>query len=99
MIKSFACKETEKIFNRSFSDKFPSDIQRIALRKLRMLNRASVSNDFKNPPNNKPEILRGNRKGKYAFSLDENWKLCFEYKNGDLLNLEIINSQEIINEY
>ena len=95
MIKLFACKETEKIFNRLYSDKFPSEIQRIALRKLRLLNRAIISNDFKIPPLNKPGMLRGNRQGKFAVSINNNWKLCFRYKDRDLYDVEILNIDEI----
>jgi len=50
MIQSFKCKDTEKIFNRIFSKKFPNDIQQLALKKLRMLNRATILNDLKAPP-------------------------------------------------
>jgi len=95
MIKSFICKETEKIFNRSYSDKFPSETQRIALRKLRMLNRAIISNDFKIPPLNKPEMLRGKKQGKFAISLNGKWKLCFRYSDRDLYDIEILNINEI----
>ncbi len=98
MIKSFICTETEKIFNRFHSEKFPSHIQRIALRKLRMLNRAIIPNDFKIPPLNKPEILRGKRQGKFAVPINSNWKLCFRYNDRDLYDVEILSVDEIKNE-
>ena len=66
MIRSFASKETEKIFNRQRSRKLPPDIQQVALRKLRMLNRAVTLNDLRTPPANRLEKLTGNRDGQYS---------------------------------
>jgi len=63
MIKSFRCKETEKIFTRQFLKNLPNEIQKIAFRKLRMLNRATILNDLKDPPGNRLEPLPGERKG------------------------------------
>lgn len=63
MIKSFKCKETEKIWNEEFSKKLPQDIQKRALTKLRMLNVAVVLDDLKIPPNNRLESLSGDRQG------------------------------------
>ena len=68
MIFSFKCKDTEKIFNREYSKKFPNNLQRIALRKLRMLHRASVLKDLTVPPGNYLEKLRGDRIGQYSRS-------------------------------
>ena len=63
MIKSFKCKETEKIFSRIASNKLPSDIQQMALRKLRMLHNAKYLNDLLIPPSNRLEKLKGEREG------------------------------------
>ncbi len=82
MIKSFKCKETNKIFNRSFSRKLPHDIQRTALRKLRMLNRAVKLNDLKVPPSNHLEALHGNRKGQHSIRINDQWRICFQWSNG-----------------
>lgn len=98
MIKSFACKETEEIFYRSAPNKFPEEVRRIALRKLRMLNRAITPNDFKVPPLNKPGMLRGDKKGKFAISINNYWKLCFRYGDRDLYEVEILNVDEIKND-
>lgn len=65
MIKNFKCKETQKIFNGSFSKKLPHDIQKIAFRKLLMLNASLRLSDLKIPPNNKLEALTNDRKGQY----------------------------------
>lgn len=71
MIRSFKCKETEKIFHRRFSKKFPQHIQRISLRKLRMLNRAVNLNDLKMPPGNRLEALKGNRQNQFSIRIND----------------------------
>jgi len=91
VIKTFNCKETEKIFNRNFSKKFPQDIQRVALRKLRMINRAEILNDLKVPPANRLEALRGNRKGQYSIRVNDQWRICFKWKDGEVYNVEIVD--------
>ena len=75
MIKSFNCAETEKIFERQFSLKFPQDIQRTALRKLRMLNRAININDLRIPPANRLEKLIGKRKRQYSIRINNQWRM------------------------
>ena len=91
MIKTFSCKETEKIFNRNFSKKFPQNIQRVALRKLRMINRAEILNDLKVPPANQLETLRGNRKGQYSIRINDQWRICFKWNDGEVYNVEIVD--------
>jgi proteic killer suppression protein len=91
MIQSFKCKETEKIFNRTCSKKFPNDIQHVALRKLRMLNRATILNDLKVPPSNRLELLKGTRKGQYSIRINEQWRICFKWHSGDALDVEIVD--------
>ncbi len=89
MIKSFKCKETDKIFNRYFSRKLPHDIQRTALRKLRMLNRAVKLNDLKVPPSNHLEALHGNRKGQHSIRINDQCSICFKWSNSEARNVEI----------
>jgi len=91
VIKTFNCKETEKIFNRKLSRKFPQNIQRVALRKLRMINRAEILNDLKVPPANRLEALRGNRKGQYSIRINDQWRICFKWKDGEVHNVEIVD--------
>jgi proteic killer suppression protein len=91
MIQSFKCKNTEKIFNRTFSKKFPNDIQRVALRKLRMLNRATILNDLKIPPSNHLEPLKGKRKGQHSIRINEQWRVCFKWRKGDTFDVEIVD--------
>jgi len=91
MIRSFKCKETEKIFSRRRSRKLPQDIQQIALRKLRMLNRAVTLNDVRVPPANRLEKLRGDRAGQYSIRINERWRICFEWQEGDAHNVEVVD--------
>ena len=91
MIKSFKCKETEAIFHRLFSKRLPHDIQRVAFRKLRMLNRAVTLNDLRIPPANRLELLHGDREGQYSIRINEQWRICFQWHEGDVNNVEIVD--------
>ena len=91
MIESFKCKETEKIFNRRFSKKLPTDIQRVGLRKLRMLNRSSSMADLRVPPANRLEALSGEREGQHSIRINQQWRICFEWKRGNAYNVEIVD--------
>ncbi len=91
MIKSFNCKETDRIFSRDYSKKFPREIQRIALRKLRMLNRAREIRDLKIPPGNRLEALKGNRKGQHSIRINDKWRICFQWKETDAFSVEIVD--------
>ncbi|MEN8265318.1 MAG: type II toxin-antitoxin system RelE/ParE family toxin [Nitrospirota bacterium] len=91
MIRSFKCKETKKIFNRTFSKKFPNNIQRVALRKLRMLNRAKILNDLKVPTANYLEKLSKDRKGHHSIRINDQWRICFIWNKGEVDNVEIVD--------
>ena len=91
MIRSFASKETEKIFDRQWSRKLPEDIQQIALRKLRMLNRAVTLNDSRVPPANRLEKLSGDREGQYSIRINQQWRICFKWEKGNAYNVEIVD--------
>jgi len=91
MIKSFRCKETEKLFNRQRSKKLPQDIQAVAFRKLRMLNRSNTFNDLRVPPGNHLEKLSGDREGQYSIRINSQYRICFEWFNGDASNVEIVD--------
>ncbi len=71
MIKSFKSKEAEKIFNREYSLKLPSDIQRTALRKLLMIHAAIGIDDLRIPPANRLEQLKGARRGQYSIRIND----------------------------
>ncbi len=91
MIKSFADKETEKVFNRKFSRKLASDIQRPARRKLEILNAAETLQDLRTPPSNHLEKLSGNRKGQHSIRINDRWRICFVWKESDAHAVEIVD--------
>ena len=89
MIKVFRCKETEKLFNRIRSKKFPADIQRTALRKLTMLHAVVSLNDLRVPPSNHLERLKGDRKNQYSIRINDQWRICFKWIASDAYDVEI----------
>ena len=89
MIKTFKCKETEKIFNRKFSKKLPQQIQRIAYKKLIMLTKSESIEDLKIPPSNVLEALKNDRAGQYSIRVNKQWRICFRFENGDAFDVEI----------
>ena len=89
MIKSFNAAEAEKIFHRVRSSRLPSDIQQVILRKLRMLNNATTLEDLRIPPANRLEKLFGDRSGQYRIRINDQWRICFEWREGDVYNIEI----------
>jgi proteic killer suppression protein len=91
MIKSFKSKETEKVFHRQVSRKLPNDIQQVALRKLRMINRAANLVDLRVPPNNRLEKLKGARVGQYSIRINDQWRICFIWEETDAFNVEIVD--------
>lgn len=91
MIKSFKGDETEKVYNRLHSRRLPSDIQQVALRKLRMLNNAVSLTDLRIPPANRLEKLRGDRQGQHSIRINERWRICFEWCDEDAYDVEIVD--------
>jgi proteic killer suppression protein len=91
MIKKFKCKETERIWKRRFSRQFSKDIQVKARRKLIMLDSASMLNDLLIPPSNRLEKLRGNREGQYSIRINNQWRICFYFSDGEASEVEIVD--------
>lgn len=91
MIRSFADKETELIWDGFRSRKLPADIQQKALMKLSLLNRAVRLDDLRVPPGNRLEALKGDRKGCYSIRINEQWRICFQWKDGGAHHVEIID--------
>ena len=89
LIKTFRDKETEKIFNRLVSRKFPQDIQHVARRKLVILDAANELSTLRVPPGNRLEALKGDRKGQPSIRINEQWRICFRWKAGDSYDVEI----------
>ncbi len=91
MIKTFGCKETERIFNGRFSRKFPKTVQKVALRKLTQVHAAETLNFLRVPPANHLERLSGDRKGQHSIRINDQWRICFTWKGGHAFNVEIID--------
>ena len=91
MIRSFKDKEAEKVFKRKKSSKLPEMLQRIALRKLRMLNRAASLNDLRVPPANRLEKLKGDRFGQHIIRINNRWRICFKWHDSDVFQVEIVD--------
>ncbi len=91
MIKSFRCKETEKIFQRSFSRKLPQAIQKTAYRKLALLHSAKELRDLLLPPANDLEMLHGDREGQYSIRINDQWRICFTWQDNDANEVEIVD--------
>ena len=88
MIRTFRCKDTEVLFEDTDVPRFRS-IERAARRKLLYLNQAKQLNDLRSPPGNRLEALKGNRKGQYSIRINDQWRICFRWRNGDAFEVEI----------
>lgn len=91
MIRSFRSREVEALFNRQPVRRFGSDIQRTALRKLRMLNRAETLQDLRVPPANRLEALKGDRQGQYSIRINDRWRVCFRWEQSDAYDVDIVD--------
>lgn len=89
MIKSFRCKETEKIFNGRFSKKLPQNIQLLAERKLILLHHAATLDDLRIPPANRLEQLSDDREGQHSIRINKQWRICFTWHEDGVHNVEI----------
>ncbi len=89
MIKSFRDEETRLIYSLRRSRKLPSDMQRVALRKLRMINNAVSLNDLRVPPANRLEKLTGDRVGQHSVRINDQWRVCFRWEGSDAYEVEI----------
>ena len=91
MISSFACRETEKIWTGLLSGKLPPNIQNRARRKLRMLNNAHNLRDLRIPPANRLEALRGDRSGQHSIRINDQYRICFIWRQGNAYQVEIVD--------
>jgi toxin HigB-1 len=91
MIRSFKCKETERIWQGQSSRKFPGNIQNRALRKLRQLDAAATVEDLRNPPGNRLEALKGHRAGQMSIRINDQWRICFRWSKADADDVEIVD--------
>jgi proteic killer suppression protein len=91
VIRNFADKEAEKVWAGTPSRRLPADIQNVARRKLRMLNSASTLEDIRIPPANRLEALKGDRKGQHSIRINNQWRICFRWYEGDAHDVEIVD--------
>lgn len=91
MIRDFADREAEKIWQGRPSRRLPGDIQHVARRKLRMLNSATTLDDLRIPPANRLQALKGGRKGQHSIRINDQWRVCFRWKDGDAHGVEIVD--------
>ena len=90
MIQSFSCKDTETLFN-SFTVRRFKAFERVARRKLLMLHAATILESLKVPPGNRLEALEHDRKGQHSIRINDQWRVCFTWKNGDAFDVEIVD--------
>ena len=91
MIRSFKCKATEALFN---GDKLPSHLRtiaKVAVRKLDMIAYAAAPSDLRVPPGNRLEALKGDRKGQYSIRINDQWRICFVWRDGGAEDVEIVD--------
>jgi len=91
VITGFRDRETERIWNGEFSRRLPQEIQEVARRKLRMINNARIIADLRVPPANRLEALKGDRTGQYSIRINDQWRICFRFANGQASDVEIVD--------
>jgi addiction module HigA family antidote len=91
MIKSFRCRKTERIFTGKFSATLPRAIQKAAARKLEIIDAARDLEDLKTPPGNRLEALSGDRRGQHSIRINEQWRVCFVWQDGNANDVEIVD--------
>jgi proteic killer suppression protein len=91
VIRSFRDRDTERLFAREPVRRWASDLQRAALRKLRMLDAAEVIDDLRVPPGNRLERLAGDRAGEHSIRINDQWRVCFRWRSGDAYDVEIVD--------
>ena len=89
MIKTFADKETLQVFIKGKSKRLQPDLIKRAVRRLEYVHYASNLTDLKFPPSNRLHALKGDRKGQHAISINEQWRICFRFHEGDAYDVEI----------
>lgn len=91
MIRSFRYKETEKVFLRRPCRRLPDSLSRLARRKLLMLDQAADLHDLRSPPGNRLHALGGDRQGQYSLRINEQYRICFAWREGDAHEVEIVD--------
>ena len=91
MIQSFADKATAAIFSGLEVRRLPREVQAVARRKLKLLDAAGSLESLRVPPGNRLEALRGDRKGQWSIRINDQWRICFRWKQGDAFDVEIVD--------
>ena len=91
MIESFRSRDTERVFRRERTRRFSGALARSALKKLILLDAAASLQDLRSPPGNMLERLAGVRRGQYSIRINEQWRICFDWKAGRAANVEIVD--------
>jgi toxin HigB-1 len=91
VIRSFRDRDTERLFARHPTRRLGVGVQRVALRKLRMLDAAQSLEDLRVPPGNRLERLRGDRSGQHSIRINDQWRICFRWRSGDAHDVEIVD--------
>ena len=89
MIKSFRDKNIQRVFERQRVPRWSPELQRATLRKLLILDAAETLNDVRSPPGNRLEKLAGNRAGQHSIRINDQWRICFQWRDGDAYEVEI----------
>ncbi|MGI9169597.1 MAG: type II toxin-antitoxin system RelE/ParE family toxin [Caulobacteraceae bacterium] len=89
MIRTFRDRETERVWRGERSRRLPGAIQDIALRKLRLINAAMLLDDLRVPPGNRFEALAGDRRGQHSIRINQQWRICFRWADGEAEDVEI----------
>lgn len=89
MIKTFADKRTAELFTKGTGKGLPPDVLRRAVRKLEYVDLASRLEDLRTPPGNRLHALKGDREGQHAIAVNDQWRICFRYLEGDAYDVEI----------
>ena len=91
MIQSFADAESERFYATGRSRRLPPDIRRRAAMRLTQINAATRIDDLRSPSSNRLEILKGDRKGFWSVRINDQWRICFRFVNGDAYDVEIVD--------
>jgi proteic killer suppression protein len=91
MIKTFHCRDTERVFNFELVRKWDPSLRKVALRKLKWLDAAADLNDLRIPPANRLEKLKGDREGQHSIRVNDQYRLCFVWCNGSAHDVELVD--------
>lgn len=89
MIKTFADKRTKDLYETGKAKRFPSDVAKRAARKLEYVDLAVVLEDLRTPPGNRLHMLERDRKGQHSISINDQWRICFRFEDGDAYDVEV----------